>query len=243
MPSDERKTVALHSTLLVLLGEKSGRWSSSPRHCAFSNRSCAHRFAPKWSALTAPRPDSVVRTRLPELHVHGLARSATIRSLKVEWTSHAHYAHAMKHGRGRSRKRARTQWARLPLILNMLKRNLKLLGGFIGNGEPPLCTRLQETNRRHPTPFPNTNEVEFMPATSLHDLLDSMHDTLSQLQIAAGRACDVIYSLIRVSSPWPILLAMLHSALYFHTSSVLYQVVLTDRFWSWQRYAFFRSAC
>ena len=70
-------------------------------------------------------------------------------------------------------------------------------------------TSSQETNRRHPTPFPNTNEVEFMPATSLHDLLDSMHDTLSQLQIAAGRACDVIYSLIRVSSPWPILLAML----------------------------------
>ena len=30
----------------------------------------------------------------------------------------------------------------MPLILNMLKRNLKLLGGFIGNGEPPLCTRL-----------------------------------------------------------------------------------------------------
>ena len=51
-----RKTVALHSTLLVLLGEKSGRWSSSPHHGAFSNRSCAHRFAPKWSAL--PRPDS-----------------------------------------------------------------------------------------------------------------------------------------------------------------------------------------
>ena len=36
--------------------------------------------------------------------------------------------------RDRSRKRARTQWARMPLIL---KRNLKLLGGFIGNGEPP----------------------------------------------------------------------------------------------------------
>ena len=29
----------------------------------------------------------------------------------------------------------------MPLILNMLKRNLKLLGGFIGNGKPPLCTR------------------------------------------------------------------------------------------------------
>ena len=45
----------------------------------------------------------------------------------------------MKHARDQSRKRARTQWARMPLIL---KRNLKLLGGFIGNGEPPLCTRL-----------------------------------------------------------------------------------------------------
>ena len=82
-----------------------------------------------WNDPPWPRLDSAVSvTRLPELHVHGLARSATIRSLKVEWTSHAH---AMKHGRDRSRKRARTQWARMPLILNMLKRNLKLLGGFI----------------------------------------------------------------------------------------------------------------
>ena len=79
--------------------------------------------------------------RLPEQH--GLARYATIRSLQVEWTSHA-YMRCMKHGRDRSRKRARTQWARMPLIL---QRNLKLLGGFIGNGEPPpppLCTRLKK---------------------------------------------------------------------------------------------------
>ena len=64
-------------------------------------------------------------------------------------------------------------------------------------------TSTQKTNRRQPTPFPHTNEVECMPATSLHDLLDSMHNTLSQLQIAAGRAWDVIYSLrsIQVSSP------------------------------------------
>ena len=67
-------------------------------------------------------------------------------------------------------------------------------------------TRAQKTDRRHPTSFPNTNEVECMPATNLHDLLcttaDSMHNTctLNQLQIAAGRACDVNYSLIRVSS-------------------------------------------
>ena len=61
-------------------------------------------------------------------------------------------------------------------------------------------TSTQKTDRRHPTPFPNTNEVECMPATSLHDLLDSMHNTLSQLQIAASRACDIIYSLSRVSS-------------------------------------------
>ena len=40
------------------------------------------------------------------------------------------------------------------------------------------CLRLPEkTNRRHPTPFPNTNEVECMSATSLQDLLDSMHNT------------------------------------------------------------------
>ena len=48
-----RKTVTLHSTLLVLLGEKSGCRTSSPCHGAFSNRSCVrvsgfeHRFAPK----------------------------------------------------------------------------------------------------------------------------------------------------------------------------------------------------
>ena len=70
-------------------------------------------------------------------------------------------------------------------------------------------TSSHKTDRRHPTPFPNTNEVECMPTTSLHDLLDSMHNTLSQLQIAAGRACDVIYSPIWVSSPCPGLLAML----------------------------------
>ena len=42
-------------------------------------------------------------------------------------------------------------------------------------------TSTRKANRRHPTPFPNTNEVECMPAASLHDLLDSMHNTLSQL--------------------------------------------------------------
>ena len=40
-------------------------------------------------------------------------------------------------------------------------------------------TTTQKTDRRRPTPFPNTNEVECMPATSLHDLLcttvQSMH--------------------------------------------------------------------
>ena len=35
---------------------------------------------------------------------------------------------------GIDRENARTQWACMPLIL---KRNLKLLGGFIGNGDPP----------------------------------------------------------------------------------------------------------
>ena len=90
-----------------------------------------HRNDPPW-----PRLDSVyvVSSSPPRATRNGLARSSTIRSLKVEWTSHAH---AMKDARDRSRKRARTQWARMPLIL---KRNLKLLGGFIGNGEPP-CVR------------------------------------------------------------------------------------------------------
>ena len=90
-----------------------------------------HRNDPPW-----PRQDSVVSNSPPRATRNGLARSATIRSLKVEWTSHAR---VMKHARDRSRKRARTQWARMPLIL---KQNLKLPGGFIGNGEPPLCTRL-----------------------------------------------------------------------------------------------------
>ena len=127
-----RKTVALHSTLLVLLGEKSGRWSSSPRHCAFSNRSCAHRFAPKWSALTAPRQQlaspSYTLNVLRALQQSGPWK-LNERRMRMRWNTAA---------RGRSRKRARTQWARMPLILNMLKRNLKLLGGFIGNGEPPV---------------------------------------------------------------------------------------------------------
>ena len=130
------RSVALHSTLLALLGEKSGRWSasSSPHHGAFSSRSCAHRFAPKWSALTVPR-QSV--TRLPRSReLHGLARSATIRSLKVEWTSQA--MRMRWNTADRSRKRARAQWARMHMPLN-LKRNLnsKLLEGFIGNGDPP----------------------------------------------------------------------------------------------------------
>ena len=62
-------------------------------------------------------------------------------------------------------------------------------------------TDTRKANRRHPTPFPNTNEVECMPATSLHDL-PFMHNTLSELQsvvqIVAGRASDVVYSLIRI---------------------------------------------
>ena len=48
-------------------------------------------------------------------------------------------------------------------------------------------TSTQKTDRRHTTPFPNTNEAEGMPTTSLHNLLDSMHNTLRQLQIAAER--------------------------------------------------------
>ena len=67
-------------------------------------------------------------------------------------------------------------------------------------------TSTQKSDRRHPTPFPNTNEVECMPCSyksAWSTTVDSMHNTLSvisQLQMVAGRACDVIYSLIRVSS-------------------------------------------
>ena len=76
-----------------------------------------HRNDPPW-----PRLDYCSQpTRFPE--EHSVARSATITDacmLKVEWTSPRH---AMKHGRDRSRKRARTQWTRMVLIL---KRNLKV---------------------------------------------------------------------------------------------------------------------
>ena len=95
-----------------------------------------HRNDPPW-----PRPDSAVRTRLPVLH--GLARSATIRSLKIEWTSRMRCACDDKGGvekkiatatkketffvavaifffstppwwnMDRDRSRARTQWARI----------------------------------------------------------------------------------------------------------------------------------
>ena len=113
-------------------GRKNGRWSSSPRHGAFSNRSCAHRFAPKWSALTAPRQ----HTRLLAFPSNTVLR-AMQRSDPWKLNERRMRIRCMKHGRDRLRKSARTQWARMPLIL---KRDLKLLGGFIGNGEPP-CVR------------------------------------------------------------------------------------------------------
>ena len=133
-----RKTVALHSTLLVLLGEKSGRWSSSPRHGAFWNRSCAHRFAPKWSALTMTAPTQRSQWLASPGYTVLRALQRSDPWMKVEWTSHAH---AMKHGRDRSRKRARPQWAR---ACRWFWSETWILGGFIGNGEPPppLCTRL-----------------------------------------------------------------------------------------------------
>ena len=68
-------------------------------------------------------------------------------------------------------------------------------------------------------PSPTQTRLNACQLQSLHDLLctsspynrsfNAQHThVLSQLQIAAGRACDVIYSLFRVSSPWPALLAM-----------------------------------
>ena len=90
-------------------GRKSGRWSSSPRHAPFRTEAAlAHRFAPKWSALTAPwpRPAHSV-TRLPEQH--GLARYATIRSDPWKLNERRMRMRCMKHGRDRSRKRARAR--------------------------------------------------------------------------------------------------------------------------------------
>ena len=100
-----------------------------------------HRNDPPW-----PRLDSAV-TRLPELH--GLTRSATIRSLKVMaidlrkspdgWVLLNGWMNVIctcDETRSWSiAKSARTQWARMPLIL---KRNLKLLGGSLATVNPPV---------------------------------------------------------------------------------------------------------
>ena len=51
----------------------------------------------------------------------------------------------------------------MPLILNMLKRNLKLLGGFIGNGEPPLCTRLLCVGTMPSNYFSSLLSFHFLP--------------------------------------------------------------------------------
>ena len=98
-----------------------------------------------------PRPDSAVSKLASPSYTYTVGSCALCNNQILEsWMNVACECDAsMKHDRDhgdRSRKRARPQWARMPLILNMLKRNLKLLGGFIGNGEPPppppLCTRL-----------------------------------------------------------------------------------------------------
>ena len=97
-------------------------------------------------------------------------------------------------------------------------------------------TKHKEDESKTPHSLPQHNEVECMPATSLHVLLDWMHNTLSQLQIAAGRACGVIYSLNRVSSPWPVMLAMVifflsvaaHLVACFSKSSCLGQGLFSD---------------
>ena len=61
-----RKTVALHSTLLVLLGEKSDHWNSSPRHGALLEQKLCSSFCTEMI-----RPDRALTaqsaTRLPEL--------------------------------------------------------------------------------------------------------------------------------------------------------------------------------
>ena len=64
-------------------------------------------------------------TRLPELH--GLARSATIRSLKVEWTSHAVI----------DRKNVLARASAHAVDFETKLETSRGGGGFIGNGEPP----------------------------------------------------------------------------------------------------------
>ena len=74
----------------------------------------------------------------------------------------------------RSTKHIYGQW----LAVKSAVRCLLLTTNEAGNkhhalAKSPLLfeTSSQKTNRRHPTPFPNTNEVECMLATGLHDLL------------------------------------------------------------------------
>ena len=138
-----RKTVALHSTILVkFCWEKRVAVEALLLVMApFRTEAVLtvlHRNDPPW-----PRLDSAVSNSPPRA-----TRSCALcndQILEWSWKLNAWTSQMWPLTRYRSRKRARTQWARLPLIL---KRNLKLLlrgGGFIGNGEPPPpppCTRL-----------------------------------------------------------------------------------------------------
>ena len=94
--------------LIVLQGEKSGLWSSSPRHSAFSNTNCAHRLAPKWScpdhawaALSRLDYCSNSHPRSSYTILRTLGRSDAC--MKVEWSSDA-----MKHSDTAGIDRSRT---------------------------------------------------------------------------------------------------------------------------------------
>ena len=89
-----------------------------------------HRHNPPW-----PRPDSAVSNSPPRA-----TRSCALCNDQIleSWMNVACACDGTRLW-SIAKKRARTQLARMPLIL---KRNLKVPGGFIGNGEPPLCTRL-----------------------------------------------------------------------------------------------------
>ena len=132
IPSDQ-KNGGSASTLLVLQGEQGGRWSFSPRRCAFSNRSCAHCFAPKWPALTAPGLLQSANS-LPRAVLRALRRSLMLACWNLNERRRGMRWNTAGIDRENVLACSERAYKRMPLIL---KRNLKFLGGFIGNGEPP----------------------------------------------------------------------------------------------------------
>ena len=171
----EKRWLCTRRSSIVLQGEKSGLWSSSPRHSAMkiphvllflllqpkiskcnvefeAVLTVSHRNSdlpwPHVSSLTAPVQRSPNRATL-----YCLARSryVTMRCLHVDsWMSLVR-SHVMQHGPDRSRKRVCMQWARMLLTL---KRNFETSRGGGGGVHwqqwtPPLYAPGQSVQCKH----------------------------------------------------------------------------------------------